>query len=283
MIKVKHKAQFKTEYIICTELYPRYNFNKKLKLARIKINDILTHYIIRSDGYLFSDRLCPPGILIQRKIFVDDETKYKLYHLSVNNMSFTKLAHRLVAEAFIENPDNKPEVNHKDGKKNNNHESNLEWATSSENLIHAYNTGLKNIKYGEDSHKSKITKKKVINICRMLESNKFSIKEISEIIGCDRTIIENIKAKRSWIKVSMNFDIENHTCYASSVDGKYRLNETDVRDICEKLASGKYSVKSIAQIYSVGYSTISDIKLRKSWTKISKDYDFSNCMYNRNY
>lgn len=59
--------------------------------------------------------------------------------------------HRLIALAFIPNPENKPQVNHKDGDKLNLKISNLEWNTASENTQHAYNNGLTHLKTGANS------------------------------------------------------------------------------------------------------------------------------------
>ena len=67
---------------------------------------------------------------------------YLRIELSTDKVKNRYRIHRLVAEYFIPNPDNKTQVNHKDGNKENNNVDNLEWVTNSENMIHALNNGL---------------------------------------------------------------------------------------------------------------------------------------------
>lgn len=87
-----------------------------------------------------SDRLVKGKILVQR---ANKQVQYKQLFLWKNNKGTIFYVHRLVAETFIPNPENKPEVNHIDGNRQNNLVSNLEWVTSGENSLHASQTGLR--------------------------------------------------------------------------------------------------------------------------------------------
>lgn len=84
-----------------------------------------------------------------------DRGGYMKVGLVKNGKRTTKPVHRLVAEAFIPNPDNKPEINHIDGNKKNNSVDNLEFCTRLENIRHAWSTGLKSREQYQNSCGSK--------------------------------------------------------------------------------------------------------------------------------
>jgi len=108
------------------------------------------------------------------------------------------LVHRLVAKSFIKNPDNLQFVNHIDCNPSNNHVSNLEWCTASQNAKHAFDKGLISPpkQYGENNSQAKIDKARVLEIRSRYEQLKncsavarefgYSAKYVNEIINRKR-------------------------------------------------------------------------------------------------
>ena len=112
---------------------------------------------ITEDGQIWSKRS-------NRFLKLSLSNGYLTTNTKIGGRTVCLRAHRLVAEAYIPNPDNKPYVNHKDGNKQNNHVSNLEWCTAKENVQHAYDTGLAKGVSGTENSKSKLTEEDVLFI-----------------------------------------------------------------------------------------------------------------------
>ena len=104
--------------------------------------------------------------------------------------------HRLVAEAFIDNPDNKPQVNHIDCNKLNNNVDNLEWCTNHENMQHAHDNKLMNLPKGEKSKNSKLNKKEVLEIREY--QGKLSSRKVGILYNIDKSTILSIWNRKTW-------------------------------------------------------------------------------------
>lgn len=107
--------------------------------------------------------------------------------------------HRIIADAFIHNPEDKKTVNHIDGDKKNNSIDNLEWATYSENNKHAYDTGLKVVsnKTRESAKTVGLNNRKLgedlsSELCEAYDTGMFTQKEIAIGLGVNQATISRI-------------------------------------------------------------------------------------------
>lgn len=104
-----------------------------------------------------------------------------------------RFVHRLVAEKYIPNPNNLPQVNHIDGNKTNNSVCNLEWVSNKDNRIHALKNGLHLT--GDKCPWSKLNQEKVDFI---RNNPDMSIKELSEMFNVSRSAISDVRFYRTW-------------------------------------------------------------------------------------
>lgn len=121
---------------------------------------------------------------------------YQHVWLCKNGIKKSPAIHRLVAQAFIPNPENKPQVGHGDNNPSNNSLENLEWCTGKENMLHCKKEG--RIRSGENHHKAKLTWEKVKQI-REKSSKGATLLQLKTEYGVNEGTIWFIIKNKTWI------------------------------------------------------------------------------------
>ena len=156
-----------------------YDRDKACRITQVK--DYKSVYWITDSGLLISKKY-------RKVITFKDDKYYQLLHsdcfINGKLVSFNLNVHRAVATAFIPNPENKPQVNHIDGVKNNNHYTNLEWVTRGENQTHAYRHGLQ--------PNMLLTKEQILEVHRLRHEEGLTHKAIADIYNIDQTSVRHM-------------------------------------------------------------------------------------------
>lgn len=259
----------KIVYPYISQFYPDEIFKP---IEQSIIPGIYDYYLISNHGRIFHKYLgifLKPGISGSGYLFVCLATEFGTKICQV---------HRLVKLVFdpIENPENY-QVNHEDGIKTNPLLSNLTWMSRSENVLHAYRTGLNH--QGQDSEKTKLTNETVVKICELLESNNYTDKQIADIIGNGATssIVESIKQRESWKPISKNYNFIQRP--------RKLFSDSMINNICLYFQNNSIGnlnineyVKNALEFY--GYNSNANYidSARKIYTK--KYYTNISCKYN---
>jgi hypothetical protein len=151
-----------------------------------------TPYFVDTEGNVYRDGK-------KRKKDKTGDYERVVLFLEGNGKSKKYLVHRLVAETFIPNPQNKPQVNHIDGNKLNNKVDNLEWATAKENTQHSIKK-LNNKTHGEYNGNSKLKENDIIwikNNC-IPGDKKLGYRPLSKLFNTTKSNIKFIFNNKTW-------------------------------------------------------------------------------------
>jgi hypothetical protein len=178
---------------------------------RIKLNGTKSNYWINENGEIINKK----GKTMK---YYTINSGYFCVKLSKDNVKKAYLVHRLVAETFIGKIPKHMVVNHINGNKHDNRVENLEIVSYSENIFHAYNTGLQN--QGIDHYKNKYDEKLIRTICEMLEDG-YDRSFISRYLNVPIGLIGKIHRRDEWKSISRNYDIPDTDILRVIVNKKY--------------------------------------------------------------
>ncbi len=241
-----------------------YNLPKGFK----RINN--SNDIVNEDGVVLRFNRKPLKYYLNAKGYV----QVPLFRCTAKKR-ISRTIHRIVAETFIPNPENKTQVNHIDCDKTNNKKSNLEWNTQEENMKHAKDNGLRDtpamrkVGKGEKNSQAILNKNEVKEIREIYSKESHKVKEyLANLFNINITLLEDVLVFKNKIKVPKKFIEEKRRNSRSLTYFKYQ--KRFCRD--EESYIGGYFIKvknkltkKLSKKYNVSTNTILDIVKRRSW------------------
>lgn len=240
----------------------------------------LSQYCITPDGKVFSRRsnrflrgwLNVGGYLVVAMTSDDGQVTHRPVH-------------RLVAEVYIPNPENKPQVNHIDGDKENSNVTNLEWVTGSENTQHAHTEWLNKGKNFDEATSlecrenqihcpyekapndgNSLHEDDVREVCQLIQEGYRDV-DISRITGVNRRYVCSIRHGDN----KLYSDIAKE--YKFSFRKEQRLSPEAVMQVCKRLEEG-VGVLELSRELGLDRKAVGNIKNRKTFKNISASYNF---------
>ena len=239
------------------------------KWSKIMIDGVESNYLISNTGRVVN---VSNGYELSPSLDKDGYLRVGLMHKFKQKSC---IVHRLVAEAFIPNPDNKPQVNHINANKECNWYRNLEWCTQRENYDHAVRMGLEDHmgRVGEENIKARHTNDQIKKVCQLLEEGKLSIDEISERTGVERKVINRIRRNENWNEISKDYDIRYENLRYGTSNVQNVNTEEQIHHVCRLLEQG-LAPTEISRQTGVSADVVGRIYHGKMWVQISSKYKF---------
>ena len=268
----KGTTRFNTESPICfmptnNDVYPPEEFRD---ITPEMVPGVNPYYMISSYGrvwHMYLRKFLKPAT---------DTKGYLFIPLSTNHGPQICRIHRLVLSAFNPVPNwQMLNVNHKNGIRNYDFIWNLEWTTQSENMVHAYKTGL------NGAHKrGNVSDEQVHEICKLLEDRNNTINAIADKVGVPYTTVLSIQGKRAHTDISDSYNIQSRKVNSN-------LTYDEVKQLCEYFEQNRKkngetleqcAIRGLAQI---GYHNPTTREIRTVKKLLSKEtYTYISCEYN---
>lgn len=178
-----------------------------MRQIKFRAWDEFLKYEIGSDGSVYSLNYNNTGKRNELRQYLDQDG-YPYVFFVVNGRRYKRVVHRMVAISFIDNKENKPQVNHLNGIRNDNRVENLEWVTSRENTIHGYKVNGRKTTYkqrensrnkfqGSRNPKAKVNEAIVLSI-RRLRSKGIPLKDIAARHSISTAQVSAIANNKFW-------------------------------------------------------------------------------------